>query len=218
MPHRVSVRSLMAPLLVALLLAVAGCDSGSSPVAPTGATLTVSANPTRIGLTGTSQITVVARETSGTPVRTGTEIRFATTLGSIEEVAKTGRDGVARAELRADGRPGDATVTVTSGAATPATALTVGIGPSDTPLTADFTASAQGLTVIFDDTTMGTPTAWQWSFGDGATSSAQNPVHGYGAPGTYAVTLTVRSAVDEDSHSEFVTVQPATGSAMGVSP
>lgn len=216
MPCRVPVRSLMPPLLAALLLGVAGCDSGSSPVAPTGTTLAVSANPTRIGVTGTSQITVLAHETSGAPVRTGTEIRFTTTLGSIEEVVRTDPDGVARAVLRADGRPGDATVSVSSGTATPAAALTVGIGPPDMPLAAEFTPTVQGLTVIFSDASTGNPTAWEWNFGDGATSTTQNPNHGYAAPGVYVVTLTVRTAVDEDSHSEFVTVQSA--SATGVSP
>lgn len=218
MPCRVPVRSLLPPLLAALLLGAAGCDSGSSPVAPTGATLAVSANPTRIGVTGTSQITVLAHETSGAPVRTGTEIRFTTTLGSIEQVVGTDPDGVARAVLRADGRPGTATVTVSSGTATPTAALTVGIGPPDTPLVANFTATVQGTTVIFDDTTTGGPTAWEWNFGDGSTSTTRSPIHGYAAPGIYAVTLTVRSEFDEDSLSRFVTIQSASGTATGVSP
>ena len=32
---------------------------------------------------------------------------------------------------------------------------------------------------------------WEWSFGDGATSTKQNPTHIYSEPGTYKVTLTV---------------------------
>ena len=48
-------------------------------------------------------------------------------------------------------------------------------------------------TVQFTDTTVtDTPiTSWAWTFGDGESSSAQNPTHQYGADDTYAVTLTV---------------------------
>jgi len=37
----------------------------------------------------------------------------------------------------------------------------------------------------------GTVTAWAWDFGDGSTTSEQNPVHTYGAAGIYNVSLTV---------------------------
>ncbi|MEM8585439.1 MAG: PKD domain-containing protein [Bacteroidota bacterium] len=33
--------------------------------------------------------------------------------------------------------------------------------------------------------------SWSWTFGDGATSSEQNPQHTYGAPGMYEVALTI---------------------------
>ncbi|MFL5753056.1 MAG: PKD domain-containing protein, partial [Bacteroidia bacterium] len=41
-----------------------------------------------------------------------------------------------------------------------------------------------------------TPTAWQWYFGDGGTSTAQNPTHTYGAAGTYNVKLVVSCPKD----------------------
>ncbi|WP_299458565.1 PKD domain-containing protein [uncultured Microscilla sp.] len=34
-------------------------------------------------------------------------------------------------------------------------------------------------------------TSWAWDFGDGNTSTVQNPLHSYAAPGTYPVSLTV---------------------------
>src|SRR5205814_5354635 len=37
----------------------------------------------------------------------------------------------------------------------------------------------------------GSITAYTWTLGDGATSTAQNPSHTYAAGGTYTVTLTV---------------------------
>ncbi len=47
--------------------------------------------------------------------------------------------------------------------------------------------------VQFTDATAGTvvPTAWEWDFGDGGTSTEQNPLHTFATMGTYAVTLRV---------------------------
>jgi gliding motility-associated-like protein len=44
--------------------------------------------------------------------------------------------------------------------------------------------------VTFSDSSSGA-TAWNWTFGDGAVSTAQNPVHNYLASGTYTVSLSV---------------------------
>jgi len=46
------------------------------------------------------------------------------------------------------------------------------------------------LNVTFTDISTGSPTAWNWSFGDGTYSAQQNPVHTYSAAGNYTVTLT----------------------------
>ncbi|MCP3962092.1 MAG: PKD domain-containing protein [bacterium] len=43
----------------------------------------------------------------------------------------------------------------------------------------------------FLDASTGSPTAWSWDFGDGATSAEINPSHVYDASGTYTVSLTV---------------------------
>ena len=48
------------------------------------------------------------------------------------------------------------------------------------------------MTVQFTDTSTGGPTSWSWDFGDGTTSTAQNPSHPYG-PGTFTVKLTAAS-------------------------
>ncbi len=72
-----------------------------------------------------------------------------------------------------------------------------GFGPA-TPIAAGFTfAPILGLTtphnVTFTDTTTPTSgetiTSWAWDFGDGGTSSAQNPVHTYTTNGVFAITL-----------------------------
>ncbi|MFN2384740.1 MAG: PKD domain-containing protein [Thermoanaerobaculia bacterium] len=67
-------------------------------------------------------------------------------------------------------------------------------------------AAAAGQPVAFTDISRNTPTAWTWSFGDGAMSSERNPVHPFAAPGTYAVTLTVRNAVGSHTVSRTITV------------
>jgi PKD repeat protein len=83
------------------------------------------------------------------------------------------------------------------------------------PISADFTASplsgAAPLQVTFDDASSGSPTTWSWSFGDGTTSTEQNPVHTYSAAGTYSVTLTVKNSAGDTStrtRSGYITVSP----------
>jgi len=72
----------------------------------------------------------------------------------------------------------------------------------------DFTPGSpnNGDTVSFFDRSAGSPSAWAWSFGDGGSSSAQNPTHAYTIPGTYTVTLTARNAVSASVASHQVVV------------
>ncbi|MBI4647087.1 MAG: PKD domain-containing protein [Bacteroidia bacterium] len=50
-----------------------------------------------------------------------------------------------------------------------------------------------GNTVLFYDYSSGA-TSWLWNFGDGTTSTLQNPSHIYSAPGDYNVSLTVTNS------------------------
>ena len=54
-----------------------------------------------------------------------------------------------------------------------------------------------GVAVTFPDQSTGPfpATGWQWDFGDGSTSTAQNPSHVYTTPGTYDVRLIVTDGV-----------------------
>ena len=45
----------------------------------------------------------------------------------------------------------------------------------------------------FTDRSLGHITSWEWDFGDGATSTDENPVHTYTAAGEYTVILVVSS-------------------------
>jgi PKD repeat protein len=64
-------------------------------------------------------------------------------------------------------------------------------GNAAPPVAAFTTSGALTCTgcVQFTDASQNLPTAWLWTFGDGTTSTAQNPNHCYTTAGTYAVTL-----------------------------
>lgn len=83
----------------------------------------------------------------------------------------------------------DVTLEVTTDGVSERTSQTVNIAGD--PPGASFTAMADGLEVQFEDTSTEDPTEWSWSFGDGQTSTEQNPKHLYGRAGTYEVTLDV---------------------------
>lgn len=79
------------------------------------------------------------------------------------------------------------------------------------PPVADFTASSACVnsTVAFTDQTSPAGISWNWSFGDGSTSTLQNPTHTYPTPGTYNVTLVSTSTGGcSDTVVRPVTVYP----------
>ncbi len=49
--------------------------------------------------------------------------------------------------------------------------------------------------------------AWNWDFGDGSTSTDQNPIHQYQWPGTYPVQLIVNACGSSDTITQFITTQ-----------
>ena len=54
----------------------------------------------------------------------------------------------------------------------------------------DATSGEAPFAVAFTDTSLKSPTAWAWDFGDGNASDEQNPTHVYASPGVYTVALT----------------------------
>ena len=59
---------------------------------------------------------------------------------------------------------------------------------------ANVTSGVVPLTVQFTDLSSNNPTAWNWSFGDGNTSTSENPVHTYGAVGNYSASFNASNA------------------------
>jgi PKD repeat protein len=92
--------------------------------------------------------------------------------------------------------------------------VTVSVPGSNASPVADFTFSCNNLSCGFTDRSTdpdGNVIAWSWSFGDGATSTAQNSSRTYVSGGTYTVTLTVTDdggATHQHSASVTVTAPP----------
>ncbi|MFN8395334.1 MAG: PKD domain-containing protein [Bacteroidia bacterium] len=99
--------------------------------------------------------------------------------------------------------PGGGTVSSTTGAVTLEFTSDVSVTMSGfdidfecftvtTPPVANFTGTpfttCNGI-VNFEDLSTNLPFGWTWSFGDGGTSSQQDPIHQYSQPGTYSVSL-----------------------------
>jgi uncharacterized repeat protein (TIGR01451 family) len=70
---------------------------------------------------------------------------------------------------------------------------------------AGFTYAADLLTVVFTNTSLNADT-YLWDFGDGVTSTLENPSHDYAAGGTYTVTLTAYGACGMDEVEMAITV------------
>ncbi|MFH1701609.1 MAG: PKD domain-containing protein [Candidatus Zixiibacteriota bacterium] len=86
--------------------------------------------------------------------------------------------------------------------------ITVGEGPL-AEFTSDKTETCANTSIAFTDLSTRADT-WSWNFGDGMTSSAQNPIHTYSSPGTYTVALTVTNDCGSraETKTEFITVSP----------
>ncbi|AEW98250.1 collagenase [Streptantibioticus cattleyicolor] len=86
--------------------------------------------------------------------------------------------------------------------------------------TARFSQSVNGATVSLTDNSVETGssariTSWNWTFGDGTSSTLRNPTHTYSAAGTYVIALTVTdSAGKSASTPASVTVTSGGGSTL----
>lgn len=140
-------RRLQVLALVVLALGAQACDE-ASPLAPPGSILIVTANPSQIGLTGSSTITALGRRADGSPLNPGTEVRFSANRGTITPVAAIDSSGSATATFHADGRSGATTITATTGGGAVSSTVDVQVGQgSDTKPTVLLSANPSNIPV-----------------------------------------------------------------------
>ena len=58
----------------------------------------------------------------------------------------------------------------------------------------------------FEDLSFNNPTAWEWDFGDGGSSTEQNVTYTYTIPGDYTVCLTASNAIGSHVYCEDISV------------
>ena len=80
--------------------------------------------------------------------------------------------------------------------------------PPIASFSASETSTCNGL-VQFTDESTNLPQGWFWEFGDGETSTEQNPSHQYEEPGNYTVTLSVTNTEGDDqiTQEEYITYE-----------
>ncbi len=77
----------------------------------------------------------------------------------------------------------------------------------------NYTTVCSGTPTSFTDLTTGSTDFWAWDFGDGDTSSTQNPGHTYSTGNNFDVTLTVGKGECSNSTTKTVTVNEAVAEA-----
>ena len=106
----------------------------------------------------------------------------------------------------------------------PATTSTPTPTPTPVPPAASFSVDVESgsapITVSFDNTFDGPTTSMEWDFGDGATSTEQNPDHIYTIAGVYTVQLIVSGPGGSDTvaKSDLITVHPGPPMSLEVAP
>lgn len=91
-----------------------------------------------------------------------------------------------------------------------------------TYLEADFSSStisgAAPMNITFADFSLGSASSWLWDFGDGSTSTEQNPGHVYESAGVYTVSLTVSNGTSTNTvtRTGYITVQSCPNPAVRV--
>ena len=84
--------------------------------------------------------------------------------------------------------------------------------------TSNVTSGCAPLGIKFQDQSSNNPTSWEWDFGNGQTSSAQNPTIAYASAGTYTVTLIVKNASGADAIRQvnYITIYASPSVSFGL--
>jgi PKD repeat protein len=91
---------------------------------------------------------------------------------------------------------------------------TVSVGTPNVNFSSALTEGIAPLTVAFNGTATGSPSVWLWEFGDGTTSTLQNPDHTYITAGVYTVNLSATNSYGTGiaSKAGYITVKNGTHS------
>ncbi|MBI2968191.1 MAG: PKD domain-containing protein [Bacteroidetes bacterium] len=82
-----------------------------------------------------------------------------------------------------------------------------GISANAQTCTANFTYIDSGLTVMFMNTSTGSPNLFYWTFGDGQFSIQENPVYSYSSSGSYVVCFNISDGIFcNDTYCDTITV------------
>jgi len=75
---------------------------------------------------------------------------------------------------------------------------------------ANNTTVCANVTIGFFDDSTGTYDSWYWDFGDGSSSTVQNPSHAYTNAGSYTVSLNISGGYGEDAETkaDYITILP----------
>jgi hypothetical protein len=130
--------------VLAMLVAIS-CDRVPL-LAPTNSTLTLDAGSRVVETGGSTSVSAMVIEQSGTPVQNGTVVRFTTTLGRLDPVEAQTRNGVATTMFFAGNDSGVAEVRGTSGGAGGSSTTTPSNGT--TPPTTTTTTTNSNVVLI----------------------------------------------------------------------
>ena len=177
-------------------LVCSSCSSSSSSSGDTGSSSTPTANFNASPLSGDPPLQVTFTNTS-----TGTIDTYSWDFGDGEVSSDTNPVHT----YSADGAYTVTLTVVASGGSDTETKVSYIICGNPPGPTVDFEGTllsgAAPLTVSFTDLSSGNNVhAWSWTFGDGGTSTQQDPQHMYNTAGTYDVTLAV---TDDDGTSSL---------------
>jgi len=77
--------------------------------------------------------------------------------------------------------------------------------------TANVTSGNAPLAIAFTDISSGSPTSWNWEFGDGSNATVKNPEHRYTKPGNFNVSLSVANpwGSNQQVRKDYINVTPA---------
>jgi PKD repeat protein len=189
------------------IFTVVNTENGCAAFASLEVTINTNVPTSNAGATSQLTCTIPTITLDGTGSSTGTEFTYLWTTGDGNIVSGA---NTLTPEVNA---AGTYTLTVTNTTNNCTAISTVVITSYLNYADAVFTHSALQAEVTFTDNSTGANITWAWDFGDGNTSTEQNPVHTYAAAGTYNVCLTVNNECGDSEECEEVTITFGMGSS-----